>query len=362
MRNATIIQDNDPLITRTVYIVTGKAIEGDGSTFNPFVAPYGDLDAIWPRIQSGDCVRLLAGYYTTRGLMLPKVCAIIGSGMGQTVITLKDDCTTNWSYPHCRMIYEANWCELAIVKDLTLNGNFSAQKTGIATGNFKVEPVHIRSIRAKVENVYITDFGAAAAAYGQQGLEAFPLWLATFSSGAPRMYDAQYAALRDTEATSFIEVVGCKVVSPTFMDGGYCTAIFVNTNQPNAGDRQAMGIRDCNAALVRGCYVSVPGGIAYGCAESEQVQFEGNIAEWCKCGFNHDTGRLIHARISGNLFLKCAQGVNVKPTGGSDVEVSHNGFLITEPFFNPVTQQTEPGYTVSKAAWVSEVGGYAFNS
>ena len=354
MTNSTIITDSQPELTITKYVTVGSVAGGNGSVMTPYVAVDGDLDPVFALIASGTTLHILAGNYTTKGWAVPASVAIIGSGMDQTIITLKSNAITAPFYPAIRMFSPApnQWSTLFIAKDLTLDCNWSGQTTGLTLGNFKIEAIQVQCFRAKVENVRVRNFGADGTAYGLTGLECFPIALHTFSNGLPNMYDPIYTALIGNEPTTFLEIVGCEVTDPHFVHGGYCTAIFVNTNQPGAGDRQVQGLRTTNAALVRGCYVSVPGGIAYGCAESEQVQFEGNVAVDSKCGFNHDTGKAIHVRIAGNQFWNLSQGINFTPgAGSSDVEVTHNVFQIAGPFYNSVLGAMESSYVLNTGSF-----------
>jgi hypothetical protein len=234
---------------------------------------------------------------------------------------------------------------LFIAKDLTVDCNWNGQK-GLK-GNFKVDGIVVQTVRGKVDNVRVMNFGSDGGSYSDLGLECFPLSLWTFSNGSPFEYNSIYNSLIDKEATTFLEISECEVVMPFFVSGGYCSAIFIKTNYPNAGDRQPVGKRTSISAIVRNCYANVPGGLGFGGAGSEMVIYEGNIAENCKAGFNFDTFKADRITIQGNQFINCNQGINFTPNeGGNNIQINKNIFVVGDPFFNPILKAYEEFYAI----------------
>lgn len=332
--------DKDVVCERILYVAPGTG-GGTGTKAQPYRT--NDIDQVTNNYGKSLKIFLSPGSYTTTGKKVPKRFALIGESPETTVIKLIDNVgAKNWAYPHIKMFCDDSWSEMFYMYGVKLDGNFPGQSEGASHGNFKIEPLTVKAVRAKVENVDVINFGCSSKTYGENTLECFPLYLETFSNGAPYNYDAAYKNLVNNEPLTFLEVVDCNVSQPYFYDGGYCTAIFVKSSNPNSGDRQPFGLRQTLAASVRNNIVNVPGGIAYGCAISEMVEFVGNIANNSKCGFNADTGQVNNVSIIGNQFLLCNQGVNYTPYNGSvGLIVDRNTFMMSEPFYNAILGKNE---------------------
>ena len=337
------VVDRDVLCDKTMYLAPGAGggAGGAGTKDQPYRVT--DLDNVINGFGKSLKLILSAGNYTTTGKKVPKRFALIGESPETVVIKLVDNVgAKNWGYPHVKMFCDDGWSEMFYMYGVTLDGNFQGQAEGPTHGNFKVEPLVVKAVRAKVENVDVINFGSSAKQYKETGLECFPLMLETFSNGTPYSYDPAYKNLINNEPSTFLEIVDCNVSKPHFYDGGYCTAIFVKTSNIGTGDRQPFGLRQTLAASIRNNVVNVPGGIGYGCAYSEMIEFIGNIANNTKCGFNADTGQVSNVSIVGNQFLFCNQGINYTPYPGSKgFVVDRNTFVMSEPFFNVVLGKDE---------------------
>ena len=353
MKTSTVIDETISL-TKEFYITSFPFGGGSGTKTDPYRAVAGNIDSFVSFLGDSCKVHLLAGNYTTKGFKVPKNFILLGAGKDSTFLKLVDNVGKgNFNYPHLRMLVDNGWSNLFIVKDITLDGNWTGQSEAETNGNFKIEPIVVQTIRGKVENVRVTNFGSNAKDYGNVGLECFPLCLLTFSNGEPFKYPSAYAGLISKEDQTYIEISECEAINSFFSHGGYCTAIFTRTNFVGAGDRQSIGVRNTRAATIKNNYVSVPGGIAYGGASSEMVVFEGNVAENCKCGFNFDTYHADRIKIINNQFINCNQGINFAPSGGGkDVIIDRNIFTVGKQFFNTVLGTYEEFYAI-KARYCS---------
>jgi hypothetical protein len=90
----------------------------------------------------------------------------------------------------------------------------------------------------------------------------------------------------------------------------------------------------------------VPGGIAYGAANSEQVVFLDCAAQDSKCAFNFDTGRLSKLSILHGRFLNCNQGIHIKPESGEHLRIENNIITLNKPFWNSVLSRHEDWYWI----------------
>lgn len=337
-----------------LHAAADATFDGDGSASRPLRCLGGDLDVIAGRLGAACRLVLKPGGYVTNGL--PAERLILDGQSRDTVLALKPNAVNPSREPsvarsHLRVIYHKTWAHVLIVKNITLDGNFHKQDFIRNADNFKIEPLAANVTIGKAENVRVINFGAAGKLYAH-GLEAFPLSLQTYCSGAPFQYFPAHRALIGKEAVSCIEIRNCAVTGGHFMYGGYCTAIFVRTSfGADAGDRQPFGIRRGVAALIAENVVSVPGGIAYGLASSEQVTFVNNMAVRSKAAVNIDTGEIVGVRFRQNQFLECNQGIRIIPHPNSrEVEISRNVLTLTEPYFNSVLGRAEPFYDF----WIAE--------
>jgi len=281
-------------------------------------------------IPPGGVLKLTPGVYETTGLWLPEKCALIATESGTVTIKLVPGKLTNPYMPtilarnsHLMEFYASGIC---------FDCNWAAleEARAAAGGNFKLGAFALRCWQGWVDNCKVINFGADGAAYSQ-GNEVFPLRLDT------------YAGPGSTEALPrpCIEISRCHVSNPHFMNGGYCTAIFTQTNQGiSQGDRFPIGTRTGIVAHIHDNYVEVPGGIALGCAESEQVLFDKNTVINSKCGFNFDTGSAYNVRIRANSMNNVSQGINCIGASRSLV-IDENEIELGEPWI------AEPQYAVN---------------
>jgi len=305
----------------------------------------GTLDALAPVIGQRARVHFAPGEYLTRGFALPKT-VIWDAPDGDVTIKLRDNATDGLGYPHVRLVTDnGKWCDFVSLDGITFDGNWENQ-AGSQSGNFKIEPVVINTLQGRVSNCTVRNFGSSARDYGKLGLEAFPLSLATVANGDPQFYDLRYAAIQELHPTR-LEILDNLVELPHFAGGGYCTGIAVRTNVGmDAGDRQPMGTRTTQAALVRGNRVNVPGGICYGCAHVEQSVFERNWGTG-KCAFVLDTGRGLSVTVRQNVFQDVSQGPIIAPSGnGERIAVDDNLIMLGAPFWNAVLAVFEPQWGI----------------
>lgn len=337
------ILDRDVKTEKTIYLASDSQSGGDGTKDNPLKT--NNFSSVVNSFGENVKFVLKPGAYSCAGNKLPKRCAIIAEIPKSVLIRLPNNATLALNYPHIRMLVDNGWSEMFYADGIIFDGNFQGQDAAPTHGNFKIEPIVVKAIRAKIENCSVINFGSSAKQYKDVGLECFPLFLETFSNGVPYQYDAAYTNLINNEPQTLVEIENCEVKFPYFYDGGYCTAIFIKSSNPQTGDRQPFGIRQTLSAIVKNNYVSVPGGIAYGCAISEMINFKGNVAYKSKCGFNADTGIINNIIIEGNQFIFVNQGINFTPSlGGKNLDILRNTFLMTEPFYNPVLSKNEEFY------------------
>ena len=346
-------------LNQEIYAIGADSDGGDGTREHPYRIKDGNLDNFLSILTDSCKLRLGPGVFYTKGFRAPKKFILIGSGKTKTKIKLVDN-VQNYNFPHVRVISDNSWSEVFGIKDLTIDCNWNGQSVATTNGNFKIEAVVVQTIVGKAENIKVINFGCNGLDYGNAGFEAFPLSLHTFSNGEPFEYFAGYEGLIKQEDLTSIEISECEVSSPHFLNGGYCTAIFAYTNFINAGDRQPQGKRTTRSALVRNNIVNVPGGIAYGSASSETIDFLGNIAYNSKCGFNFDTDIANRINIIGNQFISCNQGINFVPVRGDKIVFGHNFFSIKEPFYNPVLRSFEESYGVRSANLLESSANYNY--
>ena len=338
-------------LTKEIFIAIDIVSNGDGTKDKPFKAPGGHLDGFVSQFGNSIKVNLFPGHYVTRGFRVPENFILEGLGAHKedTVIRLIGNVgDTNFNYPHIRMFAEKTWSNLFVIKNLTLDGNWQNQVMAGINGNYKIDLVVVRCTQGKAENIKIINFGANGKNYGMEGLEAFPLCFNTFSNGPPYKYHPQYLPVNQREPQTYVEVSDCEVSNGNFLNGGYCTAIFVRTNQPDGGDRQVVGVRESPAAVIKNNVVSCGDGIAYGCGVAEMVKFENNKSISSKCGLNIDTGVINRIQITRNQFLDCNQGINIVPVIGSkNVIIKNNVITLTAPYFNKILKRYEPFYGIN---------------
>lgn len=347
-----MIDDASYKLARDVHVAADIWWDGDGSASRPFKAPHGDLDHVFAK-GLGESVRLTLkpGIYSTFGFYAPERF-ILDGGNRDTRLILKPNTTTQnpwWKDRQLRIIRHRSWSHVLIVRNITLDGNYSNQDWSNNLDNFKVEPLAANVTVAKAENVRVAGFGASGKGY-RDGLEAFPLSFNTFVNGDRQNYFPSYRAIQ--EETSRVEILNCEVAGGQFTHGGYCTAICVRTSfGPTQGDRQPFGIRTSQAALIRDNSVSVPDGIAYGVISSEQVLFEHNQCSRTKAAVNIDVGEIVGIAFRKNRFLDCNQGFRILPHPNSrDLEITDNVLTITQPYFNKTLKEFEPWYDF----WIDE--------
>lgn len=339
---------------RTIWAVPDapQGTAGTGSRESPLRLG-GNLDAVAGLLGASARLNLLPGVYSTLGLLHPATF-VVDAPLGEVTWRLPNNAIKALNYPHVRMLQAKDgWASFVSVTGVVFDGNWSNQP-GIQSKNFKIEPVVLQSLQAVVKGCTVRNWGSVGDPATKYFLETFPLSVTTLASGDPGKYLGIYIGLQNSERTpTRAEIIGNLVELPNFVGGGYCTGIFVRTNMGvSAGDRQPMGTRTTDAALVRGNRVIVPGGICYGAGGTKENQgtlgdwgvertvFEDNDAEG-KCELNIDSGRLIDV-VYRNNRSRVSQGPNVTPdVEGDRLEFSGNTINIGEPFQNPILGHAE---------------------
>ena len=322
------------LSAAVVFGASGPA----GSRTNPVITTAIDSYVLRNRV-----LKLMSGSYTTEGFPLPNGDYAIIAPEGFVSIKLKASAYSAMGYHFSENMGVKSLYLYNLTLDCDWDGNATARKAH--AGNYKLGGVSVRAWQGKIERCNVKNFGCDGASLGDLGNEVFPLRLETYAGGPPYDQYVGWAAGLKGESVPCVEIRGCKVIQPHFENGGYCTAIFVRTCQPNAGDRLPIGVRTTPAALVLDNTVEVPGGIAYGCAESDNALFIKNDAHLCKCAFNFDTGSAFNVQLRENKFAPLNQGINF--TGASrDVQILSNHIECTSEFFNAKLNRTEPTFTV----------------
>lgn len=269
--------------------------------------------------------RLAPGRYETNGVSLPETCSLIADEPGSVYIDLLPREPSNFHVP--QMLYRNSHMMLFYAFGLTLNCNWKLweNKRRATNGNFKLGAFALRCWQGKVERCAVVDFGADGK-NGDEYNEVFPLRLDT------------YRGEKESENLPIpcVEIAHCRVEKPHFVSGGYCTAIFSQTNQGTQnGDRFPIGTRTSQAAHIHDNIIEVPGGIGLGCADAERTLFESNQVVNSKCAFNFDTGSLYSSAIEANRIVNCAEGINL--SGASNgVAIRRNTIDIGDPFINTV--------------------------
>lgn len=351
---------------KRVWATADPAATGDGSSkAKPLPLTGGDIDALIKSLGPSFRITLAPGNYSTSGVTLPRHASIVGAGIGSTTIRMRDGAANGPpcpGFPHCRVFSDSDWCFNLHISDLTIDCNWPQQTTAKANGNYKLDAIVVRTVRGIVERVEVINFGSNGKDYGSDGLECFPLFITTYASGAPFKYHAAHSVkASDPADVSYIEIRNCEVHKPHFINGGYCTAIMVQTSLPEAGDRQPFGLRETLAASVIGNYVHAPGGIAYGAAQSERVLWQDNVCFGAVAAFNFDTGQAANLQIIRNHFLGVNQGINVTAAANSkNVSIQRNSVLLKEPYFNPLLGKLTPFFWVKLANLPNEATGNFF--
>lgn len=324
---------------------------GDGTQKNPFRTRSITKHAAYSKSLR---MNLMPGEFHTAGFSAPPRFHLRGYGAR---VALKSTPDERVSGPHACMIRSNGWSEIFAVEGVTLDGQArklideleAAQPRHV--GNVKVELVSVKTTVGFARSVKVQNFGSSAAAYlklgfeNNAGLEAFPLCMWTYAGGPPWTYPATYQSLVRPEDQTYLEITDCDVTDGVFRGGGYCTAIFVRTNQAGAGDRMPVGARTTTAALVVGNRVhDIADGIAYGCADSEAVEFIGNVALDVKCGFNFDTGVVNGLTLRANQFIRVNQGANLQGTALTRLVRENNLIVLKEPYFNVLRGCEEGSY------------------
>jgi hypothetical protein len=324
---------------------------GDGTQKNPFRTRSITKHAGYSKSLR---MHLMPGEFHTAGLVAPPRFHLKGY---DATVHLKSTPDERVSGPHACMIRSNGWSEVFAVEGVALDGSADRLIDQLEAaqpqhaGNVKVELVSVKTTVGFARGVKVRNFGSSAAAYlklgvaNNAGLEAFPLCLWTYAGGPPWFYPPAYSSLVWPKDQTYLEITDCDVTDGVFRGGGYCTAIFVRTNQVGAGDRMPVGTRTTTAALVAGNRVhDIADGIAYGCADSEAVEFIGNVATDVKCGFNFDTGVVDGLTLRANQFIRVNQGANLQGTALSGLVRRNNLIVLKEPYFNSILGSEEASY------------------
>lgn len=285
----------------------------------------------------GAIIRLRPGDYIFPAQAAPTMMsiAIIAEDPGTVVLRMDSD---RASGPVVNMIGETQGFLNFYLYGIVLDGWWD--KADLIKSRFrdniKFNLCFPRAWRGKLEKCKFRNFGAIGKDENGIYNEAFN-GLRTWVGGPPS---------QALESIPQIEIVDCVVEDGHFEKGGYSTGLIVETSQPGAGDRFEFGLRTTKAAWVHRNRVNLPGGIAYGMANAENVLFEDNRAESCMCAFNWDTGNAKNIHIRDNTFLKCNTGLNLTGLGGG-IELTGNTVEITKkPFRNTVLNRDEPQFFV----------------
>ncbi|MBI4657884.1 MAG: hypothetical protein HY735_03375 [Verrucomicrobia bacterium] len=267
---------------------------------------------------------------------------IRGKGIYTTILKLKDAAPVSTFFNY--VIEPTGYIQRFRLANLTLNCNWNGQSSlwssptyssGFKTGGLAVKCVY----EGTVEYVKVTDFGSSskctqAEACNQSppcqevnaaGVEAFGIKVVTGNFDQP-LYEP------------LITVRNCEVTGFSRVKNGYCTGIVVETSDQEVtniaagcsgtlqvGQKRPVGCRTdgpngtgnpVRMALVQANYVTyLFHGIAYGVASSENVDFIGNTATYCKSAFNCDTRPAHRIKLLNNYYYNTYTGINIGAWG-----------------------------------------------
>lgn len=306
----------------------------NGSKDRPFVIEY-----IEERIGENKVHKLLPGEYKTRGIALPFISAIVAP---EKDVTILQDPNGRFNYPHVRSIQDVNGSKFSYLYGLTIDGNAQNFPALESDGNFKVEPIVIRAWENTIDSCNVINFGSNGNSY-PDGLETFPITGKTWEGGTPwDKYVPDFAYLARNEPIPYVRINNCNVTKPHFRNGGYSSAIFVETSMP--GNRFPFGVRDTVSALVENCSVETLGGIGYGAANADNCVWRNNRAFNCVCPFNADTGETKDFTFFNNVFVNCNTGPNFSvPLSGLNF-IRNIVQLSNHPWFNTKLGKSDPSW------------------
>jgi hypothetical protein len=306
----------------------------------------------------------MEGTYTTDALAIGNTTSasfkLMGAGKTKTTLRLKNDATYSPSagfnyvmlsqflqdFYLADLTIDCNWYGQGGV-GLTCSGSGSPPLSKISsayTCGYKNGGVYVYCKTGKIERVKVINFGAnGQVPWTGAGVEAFPLVLRTPNIG-------------QSESAPALVIQDCEVTGFTSVNGGYCTAIFVNTRltlppyfaqtidcstafpPPTAPDadhyQRQLGCRANVMALVQNNTVyNLAGGIAYGAADSERVTFMNNSALDCTLGFNCDTFYATNIVIDGNSFIDVEQGIHIGAGGYGASSLLYGPIVINNNLF-----------------------------
>lgn len=314
---------------------------GSGSTNDPYngkrvdeviaeikrQAPKDD-DKVW--------INFGRGRFETKGIAPGLNWRMSGRGMRDTVLALKDVGDDSFHHVNVYVVSSAyygrsndpSWLDYFEIRDLTLDCQWPLQSAR-KDESVRYGGVHANVSEGKVVNVRVINWGSNGLSPASS--EVFPIFLETYSA-----------------ENTFVLIEGCEVEEQHQYQGGYATAIMVQTMQPGAGDRIPEGTRQSLAGIVRNNRAVGIYGHGYGCGRSENVVFLDNVAVGCKTGFNCDTGHNRGIEISRNRFELCNQGVHVgNPSSGDfrDFRITENFIELNGPWVNEFLTRPRTEYS-----------------
>ena len=269
-------------------------------------------------------IQIDAGTFLTNGFAPGLNWEISGKGIDVTNLVLRDVGSTGFHHPNHYVIATANyggkdpsWNNTFKLTYVTLDANWPIQSARTMS-SVKYGGVYIQATDIVFERIKVINWGSNG--LNVDFSEAFPIFGVTYS-----------------DEKTHILIQDCIVEKQFLYNGGYATAIMVQTMQPGAGDRIPYKTRKSESALIRRNRVYGVTGHGYGCGFSENVLFDNNDCVDSKTGVNIDTGNNRGIKFTNNKFMLCNQGIhfgNAYSFEFIDFEIKNNYFFITTPFYN----------------------------
>lgn len=331
---SAITAERDALKTTISQMKSAPSVSATSTVQTIFIPNGTDLDSKIRDIKSKATdvnvkiqIKLDAGVFKTNGIAPGLNWDISGAGIDLTTLILNDVGDKGFHAPNNYIIATANyggsdpsWNNVVRVADMTLDANWQNQ-TARTVVAYKYGGVYLQASDITIERIKVINWGSNGINVDYS--EAFPIFGVTYSS-----------------ETSHVLIQDCIVEKQFLYNGGYATAVMVQTMQPGAGDRIPYGTRKSESALVRRNQVYGVVGHGYGCGFSENVLFDNNICIDSKTGVNIDTGNNRNIKFTNNKFLLCTQGIhfgNAYSFTFDDFVIKNNYFMLSTPFYNAFT-------------------------